>query len=128
MIQFLKTFCQSVERIKIIRQSDCFYKYNLEKELNDIIEKEKEIKMNMNMKKKLFNFKNKTKNKYRKIKNEDESMIGLNTLNKSLNPNITTTETFKYLEIFQILSKSEYGLGKKIDDFIEEFKKIISKK
>ena len=123
MIQFLKTFCQSVERIKIIRQSDCFYKYNLEKELNDIIEKEKEIKMNMNMKKKLFNFKNKTKNKYRKIKNEDESMIGLNTLNKSLNPNITTTETFKYLEIFQILSKSEYGLGKKIDDFIEEFKK-----
>ena len=120
MIQFLKTFCQSVERIKIIKQSNCFFKYNLEKELNDIIEKEKETKIKT--KSKLFDFKNK-KFKYKKLKNDDESMLGLNTLNKSLNININTTDSFKYLEIFKVLSKSEYGLGKKISDFIEEFKK-----
>ena len=122
MIQFLKTFCQSVERIKIIKQSNCFFKYNLEKELNDIIEKEKETKIKT--KSKLFDFKNK-KFKYKKLKNDDESMLGLNTLNKSLNLNINinTTDSFKYLEIFKVLSKSEYGLGKKISDFIEEFKK-----
>ena len=122
MIQFLKKFCQSVERIKIIKQSNCFFKYNLEKELNDIIEKEKETKIKT--KSKLFDFQNK-KFKYKKLKNDDESMLGLNTLNKSLNLNINinTTDSFKYLEIFKVLSKSEYGLGKKISDFIEEFKK-----
>lgn len=126
MIQFLKTFCQSIERVKIIKQSNCFNKYNLEQELNDVIQLEREIKISSNMNKKLFNFKNKAKNKYRKLRNEDDSMLGLNTMNKSLNSNITTTETFKYLEIFRILSKSEYGLGKKINDFIEEFKKKYS--
>jgi len=120
MIQFLKTLCKSIERIKIIKQSNCFYKYNLEKVLNEIIEKEKESKVII--KNKLFNFKNK-KFKYKKLKNEDESMLSLNSINKSINPNVTTTESFKYLEIFQILSKSEYGLGKKISEFIEEFKK-----
>lgn len=124
MIQFLKTLCHSIERIKIIKQSDCFYKYNLDKELNEIIEKEKESKIQI--KTKLFNFKNK-KFKYKKIKNDDESMMNLNSINKSLNPsNITTTDSFKYLEIFQILSKSEYGLGKKISEFIDEFKKKYS--
>ena len=124
MIQFLKTLCHSIERIKIIKQSDCFYKYNLDKELNEIIQKEKESKIQI--KTKLFNFKNK-KFKYKKIKNDDESMINLNSINKSLNPSkITTTDSFKYLEIFQILSKSEYGLGKKISEFIDEFKKKYS--
>ena len=128
MIQFLKTLCHSIDRIKIIKQSDCFNKYNLEKELNNIIENEKESKIKK-PKSKLFNFKNK-KFKYRKMLNEDESMMGLNPINRSLNlnlnnpnPNIKTTETYKYLEIFQILSKSEYGLGKKIAEFIDEFKK-----
>ena len=120
MIQFLKTLCKSIERIKIIKQSNCFYKYNLEKELNDIIEIEKESKIKI--KTKLFNFKNK-KYRYKKLKNEDESMLSLNSFNKNINPNVTTTETFKYSEIFQILSKSEYGLGKKISEFIDEFKK-----
>ena len=121
MIQFLKTLCQSVEKIKILKQSGCFYKYNLENELNDIIVKEKESKIII--KNKLFNFKNK-KLRYKKLKNDDESMLNLNSINKSLNPpNITTTDSFKFLEIFTILSKSEYGLGKKISEFIEEFKK-----
>ena len=123
MIQFLKTLCQSVEKIKILKQSDCFYQYNLENELNDIIDKEKERKIIIKNNKKLFNFKNK-KFKYRKLKNDDESIIGINSTNKSFHaPNITTTESFKYLEIFTLLSKSEYGLGKKIAEFIEEFKK-----
>ena len=121
MIQFLKTLCQSVEKIKILKQSSCFYKYNLENELNDIIVKEKESKIII--KNKLFNFKNK-KLRYKKLKNDDESMLSLNSINKSLNPpNITTTDSFKFLEIFTILSKNEYGLGKKISEFIEEFKK-----
>ena len=123
MIQFLKTLCQSVEKIKILKQSDCFYQYNLENELNDIIDKEKERKIIIKNNKKLFNFKNK-KFKYRKLKNDDESIIGINSTNKSFHaPNITTTESFKYLEIFTLLSKSEYGLGKKIAEFIEDFKK-----
>ena len=120
MIQFLKALCHSVERIKIIKQSNCFYKYNLEKELNKVINKEKESKMNI--KSKLFNFKNK-KLKYKKLKNDDESTLGLNTLNKSLNTNIVSTDSFRFLEIFQMISKSEYGLGKKISEFIEDFKK-----
>ena len=45
MKQFLKTLCHSIDRIKIIKQSDCFNKYNLEKELNYIIENEKESKI-----------------------------------------------------------------------------------
>ena len=120
MIQFLKALCHSVERIKIIKQSNCFYKYNLEKELNKVINKEKESKMNI--KSKLFDFKNK-KLKYKKLKNDDESTLGLNTLNKSLNTDIISTDSFKFLEIFQMISKSEYGLGKKISEFIEDFKK-----
>ena len=121
MIQFLKTLCQSVEKIKVLKQSDCFYKYNLENELNEIIIKEKESKIII--KNKLFNFKHK-KLRYKKLKNDDESMISLNSINKSLNPPIiTTTDSFKFLEIFTILSKSEYGLGKKVSEFIEEFKK-----
>ena len=120
MIQFLKALCHSVERIKIIKQSNCFYKYNLEKELNKVINKEKESKMNI--KSKLFDFKNK-KLKYKKLKNDDESTLGLNTLNKSLNSNIVSDDSFKFLEIFQMISKSEYGLGKKISEFIEDFKK-----
>ena len=120
MIQFLKALCHSVERIKIIKQSNCFYKYNLEKELNKVINKEKESKMNI--KSKLFDFKNK-KLKYKKLKNDDESTLGLNTLNKSLNTNIVSTDSFRFLEIFQMISKSEYGLGKKISEFIEDFKK-----
>ena len=120
MIQFLKALCHSVERIKIIKQSNCFYKYNLEKELNKVINKEKESKMNI--KSKLFDFKNK-KLKYKKLKNDDESTLGSNTLNKSLNTNIVSTDSFRFLEIFQMISKSEYGLGKKISEFIEDFKK-----
>ena len=38
-------------------------------------------------------------------------MMGLNPIKRNLK------------EIFQILSKNEYGLGKKIAEFIEEFKK-----
>ena len=40
-----------------------------------------------------------------------------------LNKSITTTTTRKYLDIFKILSNPEYGLGKKISDFVEDFKK-----
>ena len=54
IIRFLKALCQSVEKIKIIKESNCFIKYNLEKELNDIIQKEKFTKINI--KAKLFDF------------------------------------------------------------------------
>ena len=61
--------------------------------------------------------KNKIKHSsYKKIKNEDESYIGLNRT-------VVTTSTMKYFEIFKILSNPEYGLGKKIADFVEDFKK-----
>ena len=115
IIQFLKSFCQNIDRIKVIKQSNCFYKYDLDNLLCGIIIKEKKSKINM--KSKIINLKNKIKHRsYKKIKNEDESYIGLN---KTVN----TTTTMKYFEIFKILSNPEYGLGKKIADFVEEFKK-----
>ena len=117
IIQFLKSFCQNIERIKVIKQSNCFYKYDLDNLLCGIIIKEKKSKINM--KSKIINLKNKIKHRsYKKIKNEDESYIGLN---KTVN----TTTTMKYFEIFKILSNPEYGLGKKIADFVEEFKKRL---
>ena len=115
LIQFLKSFCQSIERIKIIKQSNCFYKYDLDNLLYGVIIKEKKNKINM--KSKIINLKNKIKHRnYKKIKNEDESYIGLNK-------SVTTTPTMKYFEIFKILSNPEYGLGKKIADFVDDFKK-----
>ena len=115
LIRFLKSFCQNIERIKIIKQSSCFDKYDLDNILYEIIIKEKKSKINM--KSKLINLKNKIRHRnYKKIKNEDESYIGLNK-------SVTTTTTMKYFEIFKILSNPGYGLGKKIADFVEEFKK-----
>ena len=115
LIRFLKSFCQNIERIKIIKQSNCFDKYALDNILYEIIIKEKKSKINM--KSKLINLKNKIRHRnYKKIKNEDESYIGLNK-------SVTTTTTMKYFEIFKILSNPGYGLGKKIADFVEEFKK-----
>ena len=118
LIQFLKTFCQSVERIKIVKQSNCFYKYDLDNLLYGIIIKEKKSKINV--KTKLINLKNKLKHRnYKKIKNDDESYIGLNKT-------VSTTTTMKYFQIFKILSNAEYGLGKKIAEFVEEFKKMYN--
>lgn len=115
LIRFLKSLCQNIERIKIIKQSSCFDKYALDNILYEIIIKEKKSKINM--KSKLINLKNKIRHRnYKKIKNEDESYIGLNK-------SVTTTTTMKYFEIFKILSNPGYGLGKKIADFVEEFKK-----
>ena len=115
LIRFLKSFCQNIERIKIIKQSNCFDKYALDNILYEIIIKEKKSKINM--KSKLINLKNKIRHRnYKKIKNEDESYIGLNK-------SVTTTTTMKYFEIFKILSNPGYGLGKKIADFVVEFKK-----
>ena len=115
LIRFLKSFCQNIERIKIIKQSSCFDKYAIDNILYEIIIKEKKSKINM--KSKLINLKNKIRHRnYKKIKNEDESYIGLNK-------SVTTTTTMKYFEIFKILSNPGYGLGKKIADFVEEFKK-----
>ena len=118
LIKFLKSFCQSVERIKIVKQSNCFNKYDLDNLLYGIIVKEK--KMKINVKTKLINLKNKLKHRnYKKIKNEDESYIGLNKT-------VSTTTTMKYFQIFKVLSNSEYGLGKKIADFVEDFKKMYN--
>ena len=91
LIKFLKSFCQSVERIKIVKQSNCFYKYDLDNLLYGIIAKEK--KMKINVKTKLINLKNKLKHRnYKKIKNDDESYIGLNKT-------VSTTTTMKYFQI-----------------------------
>ena len=118
LIQFLKSFCQSVERIKIVKQSSCFYKYDLDNLLYGIIIKEKKSKINV--KTKLINLKNKLKHRnYKKIKNDDESYIGLNKT-------VSTTTTMKYFQIFKILSNAEYGLGKKIAEFVEDFKKMYN--
>ena len=43
-----------------------------------------------------------------------------------LNKTVSTTTTMKYFQIFKILSNAEYGLGKRIAEFVEEFKKMYN--
>ena len=102
IIKYLKLFSSSVNKIKIIKQSKCFYKYNLEQMVNDIIKAKKDILL------KSINF---PKRKVQLI-NEEETIVEKS--NKKAN---------QYYDIYKTLSNTEYDLGRTIYDFIENFKK-----
>ena len=101
MIKYLKLFADSVNKIKIIKQSKILFKYDLEKILNEQIQMKKNILLkNINIPKKKF-----------LIKDDEETIVEKS--NKKVN---------RFYEIYKILSNIEYELGKSINDFVENFR------
>ena len=108
ILKFLKNYCLKVEKIQIIKQSKCFLKYNLDETLKNIINKEKRKKYKL----------------YSKLSKKEEhdnnsiSFLDDNNLLVKTNDNAS-----KYYNFYKIFSNKEYGLGKTISEFIENFKK-----
>ena len=109
IISFLSKICLSMNKIKIIKQSKSLLKYNLEELIQQIIQNRKnQILQRKNIPKDILNSKN---SNYEKLI-EDETYVEK-----------TNSQAKKYYELYKILSKGEYELGKSIKKFIDEFKK-----
>ena len=105
LLKFLKLLSNSVNKIKIIKQSKSLYKYNLEQMLNNQIQTKKDLLLkSINIPKK--------KNLLNQSLSEEETLV--EKTNKKAN---------QYYELYKILSNTEYNLGKSIFDFVENFKK-----
>ena len=102
IIKFLKLFASSVNKIKVIKQSKCFSKYNLEQMLNEQIKAKKDLLL------KTINY---PKRKTQLIDDVEETIVEKS--NKKAN---------QYYDIYKTLSNTEYDLGKSINDFIENIK------
>ena len=101
MLKYLKLISSSVNKIKVIKQSKNFYKYDLENTLNEQIKKRKDLllkSISMPKKKQLG-------------PPEEETLVEKS--NKEAN---------QYYELYKILSNKEYELGKSVNDFIENFR------
>ena len=115
IIKILNSYCLYVEKIQIIKQSKCFLKYNLDQSLKKIVNNQKskkytKIYSSLSTNEDLdFN-----KNKKKSL----DIILGKNTLVEKTNDNAN-----KYYELYRIFSNKDYGLGKTISDFIENFKK-----
>ena len=109
LIKFLNNFCLSINKIKIIKQSKCLMKYNLEVTLRQIIkDKKNSLCKNLNLPNNLP-YSNKNEN-YQVLMNEETYVEK------------TNNQANKVYEIYKILSKNEYDLGKYLSDFITDFK------
>ena len=109
-IKFLSKFCLSINKIKIIKQSKCLLKYNIEESIQKIIQNKKnEIIKSMNLPRDILL--NSENFNYRKLL-DDETYVEK-----------TNSQAKKFYELYKILSKGEYELGKSIKLFIEQFKK-----
>ena len=114
IVKFLKSYCLNLEKVKIIKQSKCFLKYNLDQTLKKIINTQK------NKKYKLYSAlstSEEPENSLHKKRNSSNSLIADSLVEK------TNDSASKYYEIYKVFSKKEYGLGKTIWEFIENFKK-----
>ena len=110
IINFLQKFCVSMNKIKIIKQSKCLLKYNLEENLKNIIN---------NRKNEIFKKSKIPNDILRKSKNSSyQKLIDDETYVEKTNNQAT-----KYYELYKILSKSDYELGKSLNNFIDNFKK-----
>ena len=108
-IKFLNNFCLSINKIKIIKQSKCLMKYNLESTLHQ------KIKNRKNSLCKSLNLPNnlsycRRNDSYQELM-EEETYVEK-----------TNNQANKVYEIYKILSKNEYDLGKYLSDFIKNFK------
>ena len=111
IINFLNKFSISMNKIKIIKQSKCLLKYNLESRLTTLINNHKqEIYKKSNIPNDIL-YSSKNKN-YHKLIEEETYVEKINN------------QASKYYELYRILSKSEYELGKALNNFIDEFKKM----
>ena len=109
-IKFLSKFCLSINKIKIIKQSKSLLKYNLEDSLQKIIQ---------NKKNEIFNSKNLPKAILYSSKNSNyQQLIEDQTYVEKTNSNAK-----KFYDLYKILSKGEYELGKTIQLFVDDFKK-----
>ena len=110
IVKFLRNFSVNIEKIKIIKQSKCFLRYNLESDLKNIISvhKSRIYKGHPSITKKDSDDKNKN----------NKNLIFDETLVEKTNDNAS-----RYYEMYKIFSKKEYGLGKTISEFIDNFKK-----
>ena len=110
LVNFLQKFGESMNKIKIIKQSKCLLKYNIEENLKNIIN-------------------NRKKEIYTKAKIPNEILYSSKNSNYQ---NLIDDETYvektnyqatKYYELYRILSKNDYELGKSLKNFIDNFKK-----
>ena len=109
IVKFLHNFCVNVEKIKVIKQSKCFLRYNLESDLKNVISIHKTRIYKGHSK----SIKNDSKEKTKKNKN----IINEETLVEKTNDNAS-----RYYELYKVFSKKEYGLGKTVSEFIDNFK------
>ena len=110
IINFLSKFCLSINKIKLIKQSKCLLKYNIEESIKKIIQNKKNaIYKNIKMPKDIL--RTSKNSNYQKLIDEETYVEK------------TNSQANKYYELYKILSKGEYELGKSIKTFIEDFKK-----
>ena len=110
IILFLQKFSLSMNKIKIIKQSKCLLKYNIEQNLQTIINNRRnEIYKKSNLPNDLLH--SSRNSNYLKLI-DDETYVEK-----------TNYQASKYYELYRILSKSDYGLGKAIQNFVDNFKK-----
>ena len=110
IINFLQKFAMSMNKIKIIKQSKSLLKYNIEENLRSLINNRKnEIYKRSNLPNDLL--KSSINSSYQKLI-DDETYVEK-----------TNYQASKYYELYRILSKSDYELGKALNNFIDNFKK-----
>ena len=110
IINFLQKFCISMNKIKVIKQSKCLLKYNIEENLLKIINNRKnEIYKKLNIPNDLLN--TSRNSNYQKLL-DDKTYVEK-----------TNYQASKYYELYKILSKNDYELGKTLNNFVEDFKK-----
>ena len=109
-INFLSKLCLSINKIKFIKQSKCLLKYNIEESIQKMIQNKKnEIYKSVNLPKDML--RSSQNSNYQKLI-DDETYVEK-----------TNAQANKYYELYKVLSKGEYGLGKTIQNFIDNFKK-----
>ena len=110
IIDFLQKFSVSMNKIKIIKQSKCLLKYKIEENLLSIINNRKnEIYKKSKIPNDLLN--SSRNSNYNKLLNDDTYVER------------TNYQASKYYELYRILSKDDYELGKLLNNFIDNFKK-----
>ena len=110
IIDFLQKFSVSMNKIKIIKQSKCLLKYKIEENLLSIINNRKnEIYKKSKIPNDLLN--SSRNSNYKKLLNDDTYVER------------TDYQASKYYELYRILSKDDYELGKLLNNFIDNFKK-----
>jgi hypothetical protein len=110
IVKFLRNFSINAEKIKVIKQSKCFLRYNLESDLKNVISihKTRIYKGHPSITKK---------------DNNDKLRVNKNNIIDETLVEKTNDDASRYYEMYKVFSKKEYGLGKTISEFIDNFKK-----